>query len=615
MERRGNAHGLTSSLRWVLVVASAVLVLYHICAATAGLIRWDYGDGGYTQHWPDLVIRAVRPGYPAERAGLRAGDTIELSRLSFHDRLTVIGYRSALRGEVVNLTVLRDGVDRTFAVRLQPTEKNPRLVGIAVLNLLTAVLIAALVIFVLMRSPTIEAMALWGFAVAFFQPNNGEVGYLCGDWVDALWSGCITDIFAGFFMTGMIVFALRATGRWPHRARYELAAVVLGVAAFAISQYADAIMLLFGTVPSRLVSTIASQSFTVPYVADAIIVAVAFLRARGPSRIRLRWVTIGFACLTAGWGWFEIFSNIPALAFVVWPDFVLLAIFNAGFGTLGFAIVRRDLFDVGFVVNRAAIYTTLTALLVGAFAALNWSIGVLLKQTGLALPVDVILAAAVGLSLNVIQRRVDRNVDRVFFRRRYDAEQRLRRIARALAHVTDNDAIAHALVVEPVDALGLHAAAFYRESANGPYDLIAARGWPPGSPTAVAATDPLVLHLSGVTEALRLESVPHDAAFPHGPARPRIAFPMWSRRELVGFVLYSTHLNGAMLDPDEVELIERIAAASVVALERVAAISLHDRFVSLKADFESIKAQRDEFLAILAGGAQPAPRAIGSEAS
>jgi hypothetical protein len=123
-----------------------------------------------------------------------------------------------------------------------------------------------------------------------------------------------------------------------------------------------------------------------------------------------------------------------------------------------------------------------------------------------------------------------------------------------------------------------------------------------------------VLHLSGVTEALRLESVPHDAAFPHGPPRPRIAFPLWSRRELVGFVLYSTHENGAMLDPDEIELLERIAGASVVAFERVAAMSLQDRFASLTAEFESMKAQRDEFLAILASGAQPAPRAIGSEA-
>jgi hypothetical protein len=61
-------------------------------------------------------------------------------------------------------------------------------------------------------------------------------------------------------------------------------------------------------------------------------------------------------------------------------------------------------------------------------------------------------------------------------------------------------------------------------------------------------------------------------------------------------------------------LIEQIAMASVVAIERVAALSLQDRFASLRAEFESMKAQRDEFLAILASGAQPAPRAIGTEA-
>jgi hypothetical protein len=336
------------------------------------------------------------------------------------------------------------------------------------------------------------------------------------------------------------------------------------------------------------------------------------LRSHGPARIRLRWVTIGFGCLVAGYFSDFVRDFLPALDLVVWPEFVMLSLTSAGFATLGFAIVRHELFDVGFVINRAAIYTALTAVLVGAFAGLNWSIGALLKQTGLALPVDVILAAAVGLSLNLIQRRVYGSIDRIFFRHRYDAEQRLRRVARALANVTDEAAVSQALVFEPVEALGLHAAAFYRASSAGSYELVAARGWPAASPAEVAAADPLVLHLSGTNEALPLETVPHDAAFPHGAPRPRIAFPLWSRRELIAFAVYSVHKNGAMLDPDEVESIERIAIAATFALERVAATSMHDRFATLQAEFESVKAQRDEFLGLLVSTPRSG-RAIASE--
>jgi hypothetical protein len=605
------ASGPLATIRWVLIVLTAVLAGWTVVSLTLALVRSNLGDPGYSQHWPELVIRAVRPGFPAERAGLRAGDTIDIAPMSLHGRLTVLGYRQPLNGENAQLSVVRDGKPLTFRFRYNQLPSDPHLLVIALVGMTTAVLLALLAIFVLLRSPTIEAFALWGFAITSVNPDNWQVGYLAGDLADAIWSGCITDIISGVATASLIVLGLRAT-RWPHRRRYEIAAVAVGVVVFALTQSADVLTLIFGVVPSQTLARLAGGAYLVPAVLLAIIVGIAYVQARGPSRIRLRWITIGFGCFVVGFAIRLVFRSIPALDFALWPTFVNYFFVNAGFATLAFAILRRDLFDVGFVVNRAAIYTALTGVLVGAFAGLNWSIGVLLKQTGLALPIDVILAAAVGLSLNVIQRRVDRNVDRIFFRNRYLAEQRLQRVARALPNVADGAAITHALVVEPVETLGLHAAALYRLSPSGSYELVAARGWPPGSPADIAAGDPLVLHLSGVDAALRLEGVPHDAAFPHGLPRPRIAFPLWSRRELIAFALYSTHQSGAMLDPDEVALIERIATAGTIALERVAAASLHERYAALKADYESIKAQRDEFLALL-GGAQPAPRAIASD--
>jgi hypothetical protein len=592
-----------SAIRWFLIALTVLGLVSFVAGLTTEIARNDAGFPGYSTRWPQLVVRAVRPGYSAERAGMRPGDIIDLSRMSLHDRLLAVNYSTPIAGQSIDLAVLRDGTAHTFVVRYAlDAVRIEQHTMVAFVRMATAVLLAILVIFVLMRTPSIEAFALWGLAAMFIREPTSSISYLAPDWLTALYNGSLTDVLCGVLCTGMIVLALRATGRWPHRERFEWGAVALGFLIFGLTEYADVSLLAFGRVPPPILSLLAFQNFVVPSIVTAAIVTAALLRTRGQARIRLRWIAIGFGCLVAGYlaGFLDF---LPALDFVIWPVLLRLFLFNAGFATLAYAIIRRDLFDVGFVINRAAIYTSLTAVLVGAFAGLNWSIGVLLKQTGLALPVDVILAAAVGLSLNVIQRRVDRNVDRIFFRHRYEAEQRLRRVARALTNVTEAAAISQALVVEPVEALGLHAGAFYRVSATGAYELVAAHGWPDDAPTEVSAGDPLVLHLSGANEGLRLESVPHDAAFPHGAPRPRIAFPMWSRRELIAFAVYSTHRNGALLDPDEVELIERIAAAATVALERVAAISLHDRFATLAADFESIKAQRDEFLAILSRNA------------
>ena len=90
--------------------------------------------------------------------------------------------------------------------------------------------------------------------------------------------------------------------------------------------------------------------------------------------------------------------------------------------------------------------------------------------------------------------------------------------------------IAHALVVEPVEAFGLHAAAFYRSSA-GPFELIASRGWPPGSPVNIAANDPLVLHLAGCTDARLSLDVARGTAMV--VTLPLIAPPPPRKRSLV----------------------------------------------------------------------------------
>jgi hypothetical protein len=71
-----------------------------------------------------------------------------------------------------------------------------------------------------------------------------------------------------------------------------------------------------------------------------------------------------------------------------------------------------------------------------------------------------------------------------------------------------------------------------------------------------------------------IDQVPHPDGLPHGAPRPRHAFPMWSRGELVGIAFYSAHRSGALLDPQEVTAIERIADAATAAFDRVAAAAL-----------------------------------------
>ncbi len=173
------------------------------------------------------------------------------------------------------------------------------------------------------------------------------------------------------------------------------------------------------------------------------------------------------------------------------------------------------------------------------------------SNTSLAVPIAVLLAAGIGLSLQVIQRRVTRFIDRMFFRERYDIEQRLERVARAAPQLSNDAAIVHAVLHEPVEALQLNGGAFYRRTEEGAFELSASIGWVDDAPRQIDAGDPLVLQLAGAGEALSLDGLPHLAMFPHGPIRPRTAVAVPGVNGPHALVFFAAHRSGATLDPDE----------------------------------------------------------------
>jgi len=78
---------------------------------------FDITDSGL---WPQTNLGAigvddVKPGTPAQRAGLRDGDQIvKVDGLEFHDVFTLLAYMNAGQGKPITLTVLRNGAPLTM---------------------------------------------------------------------------------------------------------------------------------------------------------------------------------------------------------------------------------------------------------------------------------------------------------------------------------------------------------------------------------------------------------------------------------------------------------------------------------------------------------------------
>lgn len=564
---------IPAALQWTLVV----LLLLGAAVLAGSVIRnavvWDVGDTGIATT-VDLVTINVEPGSSAARAGLRDGDRIEPEAMSLRDRLISMWF-AAKAGQQATIVVRRGASVRSYQVTVAAVPRTAVRLTSQIVQALVSIFGLVLSASVLVRVRSIDAVALALFLSGFL----GQIGS-----IDSFGAAMVIGMTLVWTLSnaGSLLLVARASGV----ARWERLLVAAGTVLFIFTYTGPlAALLLAGLVPPQPIPWLIAENIapTVGYATCFAILVIGLAHERGPGRVRVQW----FAAAFAGFLLVQGVNNLGLLrqfAFSEWLPLALWLLEALAIMLLAYPILRHDLFGVGFVVNRAAIYAVLTAVIVGVFAGVNWLIGTALKSAGLALPVDVGLAALAGLSVNLVQRRVNRIVDRVLFRRRYEAARRLRTVVRALNHATDNAMVADAIVVEPCEALDLHAAALFTRVDNGSFARIAERGWPPDAPAAIAAGDRFIVHLIGGDERpVRMEDVPHPAGMPHGAPRPRTAFPLWSRRELVGVALYSAHRNGATLDPEEVDEIERITSAATAAFDRVAAAELRRTQVELAA--------------------------------
>ena len=80
---------------------------------------------------------------------------------------------------------------------------------------------------------------------------------------------------------------------------------------------------------------------------------------------------------------------------------------------------------IGFVLNRAAVFTAVSLAVVGLFTLAEWALGGWLHSANRITNVAVSAALSLGLSLHQIHSRVDRVVDNVFLRKRHEDQRAL----------------------------------------------------------------------------------------------------------------------------------------------------------------------------------------------
>jgi hypothetical protein len=145
---------------------------------------------------------------------------------------------------------------------------------------------------------------------------------------------------------------------------------------------------------------------------------VRFRRARGIERQQLKWfafvavvILMGLLVAISGWPYWE----------VGWYS----ALFGVTVGlpvVIGLAILRYRLYAIDRIINRALVYGSLTVGLAGVYVGLvvlaQRTLGPVAGESDLAIAASTLAVAAL---FRPARSRIQRTVDRRFFRRKYDA--------------------------------------------------------------------------------------------------------------------------------------------------------------------------------------------------
>ncbi len=544
-------------VRIAIIVILAVLVVFFSLMPIRAMF-WLHP--GYNSLTTDSSLRVVDvdAGGPAERAGIRVGDRVEVPT-SLEGRLYLQDLRLPRPGQSLTVRVLGENGSRAVNYKAPTTLPDTATIAYyfvgAILDL-TFVVVAS--ILVLMR----PSKMTWAFFIYCIATCPGQFfnSYVFPAWFD-FGSRVFSDALRSFGYGALLIFCARVpndrvVGSWRY---LEWVAAPLVVVSLLVCYALIDLSIIGAMHADRIADSVQLSIINATYVAGIFTLIATHWRERGVDRKRVGWIIAGFAAAFAAKGGAD-FSDIYGPLFVPdissWQQFVPEVFQVAIPLTVAYAVVRHQALNVGFVANRTLVYGLFLCVGFTAFALLDVLATKRFAHNQFEIGLDVAVALAIGLSFQFFHPRAIRLIDRVFLPERYQAAIALDKLRTTLGLVRGDDRMPNRAVETVAKELMLSSLAIFKKVPDGGYVRYAAAGWPKGTAWHVFPGEPLSRSFAAGKRVVAIDGAnAPEVHFPPEPDRPRLGIALSPQTPTERLILVGAHVNGRRPDRDEVRRI------------------------------------------------------------
>lgn len=560
----------------VLCLVAAMWVAYAV-----NLARWpDSPDFGWRTMYtsgPNIVAQVFSSG---EASGLAPGDRIVAINgrpYSTFDELFFGSLRNEEPGSSNRYSVQRDGRTLEISVPTGRVGAGAVLARSGPLFLVGTIYILIGALVFLMKPKAHESWlffrmtSLFGTGMALSSP---------ADLISPAWLYDLRFLVNVLLPAAIIHLALYFPKPRAFALRWPALAALPYVVSLAIFALRSALALHHWNVP-RLVFLLWTG-----YTALAILfflASTAWNVLRDPSivaRLQSRVVFLGTALgffipaldLLSGTLWHAAIFSDPVLGFGVFFSLFPLSI--------GYTIVKHDLFAIDVIVRRTYGYLLSTAAIVASYAALVSIANLTLGTADAARsPVfAVVFALVVVFFFEPMHRRIQAFVDRTFYRQQYDYRSAIKGLSEAMTSILDPQLILKTLAGAVVKEMVLENGVLLLSADGLGHEVAVAEGVDAAALPVrrLAQDDPLVRLVQQTRGHVLRHDVAMNPAFEQERAALERSFaglsaelvlPMLYKGELRGLLSLGRKKSGKLFTPEDFDLLRTMLNQGAIALE------------------------------------------------